>query len=98
MKPCSRKCMQSSSLLQAISAGPVIAKIKGTTSKLGERYNGALVTLYNKVNLQPLAVTHSDQNGDYQFLGLNADLKIFIVAFDPQQEYNAVISDNVVPK
>lgn len=98
MKPCSQKCLPSSNLLQAVNAGLVIAKIKGTTSKLGERYNGALVTLYNKVNLQPLAVTRSDQNGDYQFLGLNTDLKTFIVAFDPQQEYNAVISDNVVPK
>lgn len=98
MKPCSRKCMPSSSLLQSMTVGPVVAKIKGTTKKLGERYNGALVTLYNKANLQPIAATRSDQNGNYQFLGLNTDLKTFVVAFDPQQEYNAVISDNVVPK
>lgn len=96
---CSYEAKKSGSLIQDISKpNLVLAKIKGTTSKLGERYNGALVTLYNKVNLQPLAVTRSDQNGDYQFLGLNTDLKTFIVTFDPKQEYNAVISDNVVPK
>lgn len=98
MKPCSRRCMPSSSLLQSVATGPVVASIKGTTKKLGDRYNGALVTLYSKVNFQPLAFTRSDQNGNYQFLGLNTDLKTFVVAFDPQQEYNAVISDNVVPK
>ena len=98
MKPTPQRVNPSGALLQNISVGLVVAKIKGTTSKLGERYNGALVTLYNKVNLQPLAVTRSDQNGDYRFLGLNTDLKTFIVAFDPQQEYNAVTSDNVVPK
>ena len=95
---CAYKAQKSGSLLQNVAASPVLASIKGTTSKLGERYNGALVTLYNKANLQPLAVMRSDQNGNYQFLGLNTDLKTFVVAFDPKQEYNAVISDNVVPK
>ena len=95
---CAYKAQKSGSFLQNVAAGPVVASIKGTTQKLGERYNGALVALYSKVNFQPLALTRSDQNGNYQFLGLNTDLKTFVAAFDPQQEYNAVISDNVVPK
>lgn len=98
MKPCERKAKPSSVELQTISMGTVIAKIQGSTRKLGEQYKNATVVLYSKANLQPIAVRKPNQNGDYQFLGLNTDLNTFIVAFDQKQQYNAVIQDNVVPK
>lgn len=98
MKPYSRKPRNSSDLLQAITTGPVIAKITGSIKKLGQNYQNATVVLYNKANLLPVAVRRPDENGNYQFLGLNTDLKTFIVAFDKKQQYNAVIQDNVVPK
>ena len=98
MKPCSQKVMPSSAFLQGILTGPIVAKILGSTKKLGQQYKDATVVLYNKANLQPIAVRKPDQNGDYQFLGLNTDLKTYIVAFDRKQQYNAVIQDNVVPK
>lgn len=90
--------MQSSSFLQTISTGPVVAKVMGSVKKLGQQYQNATVVIYNKANLQPIAVKKPDQNGNYQFLGLNADLKTFIVAFDRKQQFNAVIQNNVVPK
>ncbi|KJV36249.1 hypothetical protein VH96_14675, partial [Acinetobacter indicus] len=83
---------------QNIQAGQVIAKIQGSVKKLGQQYQDATVLLYNKANLQPIAMRKPDQNGNYQFLGLNTDLKTFIVAFDKKQQFNAVIQDNVVPK
>lgn len=98
MKPCSQKVMPSSVFLQGILTGPVVAKIQGSIKKLGQQYKDAKIVLYNKANLQPIAVRKPDQNGNYQFLGLNTDLKTFIVAFDQKQQYNAVIQDNVVPK
>ena len=98
MKPCAQKVLPSSTFLQSISTGAIVAKISGTTKKLGMQYQDATVVLYNKANLQPIAVRKPDQNGDYQFLGLNTDLKTYIVAFDRKQQYNAVIQDNVVPK
>lgn len=98
MKPCSRKAMPCAHLLQSMKTGKIIAKISGTTKKLGEKYKNATVVLYNKANLQPIAVQKPDINGQYQFAGLNTDLKIFIVAFDKKQQFNAVIQDNVVPK
>ncbi|WP_320407944.1 hypothetical protein [Acinetobacter bohemicus] len=90
--------MQSSNLLQSISVGSVIAKVAGSVKKLGQQYEDATLVLYNKANLQPIAIRKPDQNGDYQFLGLNTDLKTFIVAFDNNKQSNAVIQDNVVPK
>lgn len=98
MKPCSRKIMPSSNYLKNITTGPVVAKIQGSVKKLDQQYQNATIVLYSKLNLQPIAVRKPDQNGDYQFLGLNTDLKTFIVAFDQNQEFNAVIQDNVVPK
>ena len=98
MKPLSRNAMPSSSLLQAITVGPVIAGVTGSVKKLGQQYQDAIVVLYNKANLQPIMMRLPDQNGNYQFLGLNTNLKTFVVAFDKNQQFNAVIQDNVVPK
>lgn len=98
MKPCSRKVMRSANNLQNLSTGSVIATIKGSVKKLGNQYKDAIVVLYNKANLQPIAVRKPDENGNYKFLGLNTDLKTFIAAFDQKRRFNAVIQDNVVPK
>lgn len=98
MKPLSRNAMPSSSLLQVITVGPVIAGVTGSVKKLGQQYRDAIVVLYNKANLQPIMMRLPDQNGNYQFLGLSTSLKTFIVAFDQGQQFNAVIQDNVVPK
>lgn len=98
MKPISRKSLHSSHLMQIISTGPVVAKIQGSVKKIGQQYQDATVVLYNKANMLPIAIQKPDQNGNYQFLGLNTDLKTFIVAFDKKQQFNAVIQDNVVPK
>lgn len=84
--------------LQGISTGPVVAKITGSVKKLGEKYQDATIVLYNKGNLQPIAIQKPDANGSYRFLGLNTSLNTFIVAFDQKQQYNAVTQDNVVPK
>lgn len=97
MKPVSRKALPSTNFFQSTD-GLVIAKIKGSVKKLGQQYQNATVILYNKANLQPIAVRKPDQNGNYQFLGLNTGLRTFIVAFDKKQQFNAVIQDNVVPK
>lgn len=76
----------------------IVASIKGSVKKLGAKYSQALIVLYNKANLLPVAIRKPDANGNYRFLGLNADLSCFIVALDKQQQYNAVIQDMVVPK
>jgi len=98
MKPCSYKALTSSLSFQSVSIGPIVAKITGSVKKLGESYQDATIVLYNKANLQLIALKKPDENGNYQFFGLNTNLKTFIVAFDKKQKFNAVIQDNVVPK
>lgn len=103
MKPVSRKTFHTSYFLSGFfwsgfGVSNTVAKIQGSTRKSGQQYQNATVVLYNKANLQPIAIRKPDQNGDYRFLGLNTDLKTFVVAFDQNQQFNAVIQDNVVPK
>lgn len=100
MKPLKRIALPSGNLLQVVDFGSknTIASIKGSTKKLGEKYQNALVVLYSKINLEPIGIRKPNANGDYQFLGLNNSLSCFIVGFDNQAQFNAVIQDNVVPK
>lgn len=98
MKLVRRRVLLHDVTLQNISTGPVVAKVSGSIKKLSEVYRDSIVVLYNKANLLPITAQKPDQDGNYQFMGLNTDLKTFIVAFDQKQEYNAVIQDNVVPK
>lgn len=100
MKPCARKAMPSNNLLQELGFGSknTAASIKGSTKKLGSNYSDALVVLYAKSNLMPIAVRKPSANGEYKFLGLNNSIVCFIVAFDNNKQYNAVIQDQVVPK
>jgi len=100
MRPCSRKAMHSGSLLQDVGFGTknTVASIQGTTKKLGKQYKDALVILYSKSNFQPIAVQKPSANGAYAFLGLNNTAQFFIVAFDNNRQYNAVVQDNVVAK
>ncbi|WP_180158861.1 hypothetical protein [Acinetobacter sp. YH01026] len=97
MSVVSRSVKHSSNYSQN-TQGLIIAKVAGSIKKLGQQYQDATVVLYNKANLLPIAIRKPDKNGNYQFLGLNTDLKTFIVAFDKKQQFNAVIQDNVVPK
>lgn len=98
MKPIFRLVFAKSGLFQGNLTGTVVAKAQGSVKKLGQQYQDATIVLYNKANLLPIAIRKPDKNGNYQFLGLNTDLKTFIVAFDKKQQFNAVIQDNVVPK
>lgn len=98
MKPVRRQVFKTAPAFQIIPITPVICKISGSVKKLGVQYSDAVVGLFNKDNYMPIAFRRPNKNGDYIFLGLNQDLKTFVVAFDSKQQFNAVIQDNVVPK
>jgi len=103
MKPLSRKALQGARFINGnftvdFGANNTVASIQGATRKLGQNYKDTLVVLYNKATFLPVAARKPNENGMYSFFGLNTDLTCFIVGFDNQKKYNAVIQDNVVPK
>ncbi|WP_151706662.1 carboxypeptidase regulatory-like domain-containing protein [Acinetobacter sp. TUM15064] len=55
------------------------------------------VRLFEKLSGRLIADAQTDSGGNYEFNHLS-ETKFFIVAHHPQNQYNAVIQDNVVPK
>lgn len=100
MKPSARVCTPVGNLLQNFGFGlkNTAGSIKGSTKKLGGQYSNATICLYSKDNLALIGIRRPDSNGNYKFLGLNNSLNCFIVGFDNEKRYNAVIQDGVVPK
>lgn len=100
MKPCQFNAMTSGNFLQVIDydVNTTITSIKGSVKKLGENYIRSTIMLYSKANLALIAVRKPNAQGNYEFPGLNNSLNCFVIAFDDQKQFNAVIQDNVVPK
>ncbi len=75
-----------------------IGQIKGTTKKVGANYSPVPVCVFRRDNRRLLWETKSKADGSYAFRNIAVGLECFVVAFDPNEEYNAVISDKVVAK
>lgn len=73
-------------------------QIKGTTKKTGHNYSPVQVCVFKRSNRRLLWETTSKPDGSYAFKNIAEGLECFVVAFDPNEEYNAVISDKVVAK
>lgn len=73
-------------------------QIKGATKKLGANYSPVPVCVFKRSNRQLLWETTSKPDGSYMFRNIAVGLECFVVAFDPNNQYNAVIQDNVVSK
>lgn len=72
--------------------------IKGTTKKVGANYSPVPVCVFHRDNRQLLWETKSKANGSYTFRNIKEGLECFVVAFDPNNQYNAVIQDKVIAK
>lgn len=73
-------------------------QIKGSTKKMGANYSPVPVCVFRRDNRLLLWETTSKPDGTYKFRNIAKDLECFIVAFDPNDKFNAVISDKVVAK
>ena len=73
-------------------------KIKGSTKKVGNTFPRVQVTAYQRETGNKIWHTHSDKNGQYAIRNLAAGLECFVVALDPDNQYNAVIQDKVIAK
>lgn len=85
-------------LITSLNDNQGLGRIKGTTKKLGNNYSPVLVCCFKRSNRQLLWETTSKPDGSYEFRNIAKGLECFVVAFDPNEEYNAVISDKVVAK
>lgn len=56
------------------------------------------VRLFERKSGQLMAEVATDSQGYYAFYNLNDEEQFFVVAHHPENLFNAVIQDNVVPK
>lgn len=85
-------------MITVLSSDQGFGVVKGTTKKLGQNYSPVPVCCFKRSTRQLLWETVSKPDGTYSFRNIAVGLECFVVAFDPNKEYNAVISDRVVAK
>lgn len=85
-------------IISVLNSNQGFGQIKGTTKKVGNNYSPVPVCVFKRSNRQLLWETTSKPDGTYTFRNIAKGLECFVVAFDPNEEYNAVISDKVVAK
>ena len=84
-------------MMVVLNSNQGFGKINGTTKKLGSNYSPVPVCLFRRDNRQLLWETKSKADGSYSFRNVALGLECFIVAFDPNNQYNAVIQDKILP-
>lgn len=84
-------------IITSVNSNQGFGRIKGTTKKLGSNYSPVPVCVFRRDNRQLLWETKSKADGSYAFRNIAVGLECFIVAFDPNNQYNAVIQDKITP-
>lgn len=85
-------------IITVLNTDQGFGRIAGTTKKLGQNYTPVPVCVFRRNNRQLLWETVSKPDGTYSFRNIAVGLECFVVAFDPNGQYNAVISDKLVAK
>lgn len=83
--------------MSILTSNQGFGKINGTTKKLGVNYSPVPVCLFRRDNRQLLWEITSKADGSYSFRNIALGLECFVVAFDPNNQYNAVIQDKLMP-
>lgn len=85
-------------IISVLNSNQGFGRIKGTTKKVGANYSPVPVCVFKRSNRQLLWETTSKADGSYAFRNIAVGLECFVVAFDPNNQYNAVIQDKVIAK
>lgn len=85
-------------IITVLNVDQGFGQIKGTTKKVGANYSPVPVCLFRRDNRKLLFEIKSKADGSYAFRNIAKGLECFVVAFDPDNQYNAVIQDKVVAK
>ena len=84
-------------IITVLNSNQGFGQIKGATKKVGANYSPVPVCVFRRDNRQLLWETKSKTDGSYAFRNIAVGLECFIVAFDPNNQYNAVIQDKITP-
>lgn len=85
-------------IITVLNTDQGFGRIMGMIQKVGVNYSPVPVCVFRRDNRQLLWETTSQKNGSYKFRNIAVGLECFVVAFDPNNQYNAVIQDKVIAK
>jgi hypothetical protein len=85
-------------LITSLNEDQGAGTVEGITQKMGQVCPDVEISIYKRSDKTLLWTTTSDQNGKYKMRNLALGLECFVIAFDPNNQYNAVIQDKVVAK
>lgn len=85
-------------IITAMNNNQGFGQIKGITKKVGANYSSVNVCVFKRSTRELLWEIKSKTDGSYAFRNIAAGLECFVVAFDPNNQYNAVIQDKVLAK
>ena len=85
-------------VITVLNSDQGVGRVIGTTKKLGQNYAPVPVCCFKRSTRQMLWETVSNLDGTYSFRNIAVGLECFVVAFDPNNQYNAVIQDRVIAK
>lgn len=88
---------QAKCIITSTSVNHGYGKIDGTTKKLGANYSPVPVCLFRRSTRTLIWETTSKPDGSYSFRNVAVGLDCFVIAFDPNEQYNAVIQDKITP-
>ena len=83
-------------IITITNADQGFGQINGQTQKVGAIYPVVPVCVFKRSTRQLLWETKSKADGTYAFRNIAKGLECFVIAFDPNNQYNAVIQDKVV--
>lgn len=83
-------------IITAANSDQGFGQIKGQTQKVGAAYPIVPVCVFKRSTRQLLWETKSKADGTYAIRNIAVGLECFVVAFDPNNQFNAVIQDKVV--
>lgn len=85
-------------IITVLNSNQGFGRIAGITKKLGQNYSPVPVCCFKRSTRELLWETLSKPDGTYFFRNIAVGLECFVVAFDPNGQYNAAISDKLVAK
>lgn len=92
---------ESELFVQGHRIAPGFGKISGTApngivTKAGIPARCVVQLLHGRSKILMMQ-TASANDGTYEFLGLDPNQKFIVIAYDPENQFNAVIRDNITP-
>lgn len=83
-------------VLSVLSADQGMGRVSGVVEKNGVILADCPVMVFKKSNRLLLWEIRSRADGSYNFRNILEGMECFIVAFDPANQYNAVIQDKLI--